>query len=344
MSSYEDTSVKIGIIGCGYWGPQHARNFHSMPDAQLAWIADLSLGRLEHMKSLYPQIHTSQDYRELLNADLDGVVIATPVATHHHMGVEALQAGKHVLIEKPLAATVQEAAELVRIAEAHERILMVGHTFLYNPAVEAVRNVIASGELGDIYYINATRANLGLFQPDVNVLWDLAPHDISILNYILDAQPLSVSAHGGVYVQKERGVHDIAYLTLQYPNQVMAEIRVSWLDPVKVRQYTIVGSKKMLVYDDLAHAKVVIYDKGVDAPPYTDTFAEFQLSYRHGPETAYPVFWSEPLRNECVDFVRSIQKGSTPISDGRNGLQVVSILEKANRSLLNGGLREEVQL
>jgi predicted dehydrogenase len=336
--------VKIGVIGCGYWGPQHARNFHDLPDTELAWIADLRPDRLEHMRLLYPNVCTTTDYRRLLDSDVDGVVIATTVGTHYMLGCEALEAGKHVLMEKPLAATVEQAADLVARSDRLRRRLLVGHTFLYNPAVTALREIIQSGELGEIYYINATRASLGLYQPDVNVLWDLAPHDVSILNHVLGSLPTKVSAHGGTYIQPQRGIHDIAYVTLHYPKQVMAQIRISWLDPVKVRRYTIVGSRKMLVYDDIAHAKLVIYDKGVDVPPYSDTYEQFQLSYRHGSEQAYPINWSEPLRNECIDFARAIRDGIDPISDGRVGLQVVQILESANRSLRNDGQAEDISL
>lgn len=336
--------IKIGVIGCGYWGPQHARNFHDIPDTELAWISDLRTERLEHMRSLYPYVRTTTDYREMLASDVDGVVIATSVGSHYKLGREALEAGKHVLIEKPLASTVADAEELVRLAEERQRKLLVGHTFLYNPAVTALCEIIQSGELGDIYYINATRASLGLYQPDVNVLWDLAPHDISILNYILQSSPNCVSARGGTYIQPQRGIHDVAYVTLTYPKQIMAQVRISWLDPVKVRRYTIVGSRKMLVYDDIAHAKLVLYDKGVDVPDYSDTYEQFQLSYRHGSEQAYPIFWSEPLRNECVDFARAIRDGITPVSDGNVGLEVVRILERANQSLLNNGQSEEITL
>lgn len=329
--------AKIGVVGCGYWGPKLARNFFEIEESRLEWIVDLRPERLAHMQSLYPSVNISQSFTELLESDVDGVVLATPVSTHHSMGKQALLAGKHVLIEKPLAATVDEAQELVTLADERGLILMVGHTFVYNPAVEAVRKVIESGELGEIYYINAVRANLGLFQSDINVVWDLAPHDISILNHILNAKPHSVSARGGVYVQRAQGIHDVAYLTLQYPNRIMAEIRVSWLDPVKTRRYTIVGSKKMLVYDDIAHAKVVIYDKGVDIPSYSDTFAQFQLSYRHGSEDAYPIIWTEPLRNECIDFAKSIATGRSPMANGKAGLEVVKILETVQRSLQNDG-------
>lgn len=336
--------IKIGIIGCGYWGPQHARNFHDISETDLRWISDLRPDRLQHMQSLYPQVRVTTDYRKVLDSDVDGVVIATSVGSHYKLGKEALEAGKHVLMEKPLAPTVVEAAELVELAERNSRTLLVGHTFLYNPAVAALCDIIQSGELGDIYYINGTRASLGLYQPDVNVLWDLAPHDVSILNHILGSAPMRVSAHGGMYIQPQRGIHDVAYLSLAYPRQIMAQVRISWLDPVKVRRYTVVGSRKMLVYDDIAHAKLVIYDKGVDAPPYSDTYEEFQLSYRHGSEQAYPIFWSEPLRNECLDFAHSIRNGTLPLSDGKFGLHVVQILESANRSLLNGGKPEEITL
>jgi predicted dehydrogenase len=333
--------VRIGLIGCGYWGPKLARNFNSLPDARLKWVADQRTDRLEHISRLYPDVRATTDYRELLGSDVEGVVIATPVSTHFQLGAEALRAGKHVLIEKPLAATPEQAWELVRLADLHKRQLMVGHTFEYNPAVEAMRGIVQSGELGRIYYLNAARVNLGLFQKDINVIWDLAPHDISILNYVLNSSPVSVSARGGVYVQRERGIHDVAYLTLRYPDEVMAEVRVSWLDPVKTRQYTVVGSQKMLVYDDIAHAKIVIYDKGVDVPPYSDTPEQFQLSYRHGAEYAYPVHWREPLNLECADFVNSIRTGTTPKSNGRVGARVVEVLARAQVSLDNNGRQEE---
>lgn len=336
--------IRIGVIGCGYWGPKLARNFHQLPECQLSWVADFRHDRLAHMEELYPYVRVTQDHRDIFASDVDAVAIATPVSTHYRLGREALQAGKHVLIEKPLAASSEEAWQLVQTAESLNQVLMVGHTFEYNPAVEAVRTIIQSGELGEIYYINGVRVNLGLFQPDINVIWDLAPHDLSILNYILDSQPIRVSARGEVYVQRERNIHDVAFLTLTYPDKVMAEIRVSWLDPVKTRRYTVVGSKKMLVYDDIAHAKVVVYDKGVDRPPYSDTLEEFQLSYRHGAEIAYPIRWAEPLRNECQDFIHSIQHGSKPRSDGRSGARVVDVLQKANQSLLNNGREEKIIL
>lgn len=335
--------LKIGVIGCGYWGPQHARNFHDIPDAELAWISDLRSDRLAHMQSLYPYVRTTTNYRDVLNSDVDGVVIATSAGSHYSIGMDALRAGKHVLIEKPLAMTVAEATELVGTAHQLGRIILVGHTFLYNPAIIALRTIIQSGELGDIYYINATRASLGLYQADINVIWDLAPHDISILNYILDVFPQQVRALGDTYIRPDRKIHDVAYVTFSYPPRIMAQVRVSWLDPVKVRRYTIVGSRKMVVYDDIAHAKLVVYDKGVEVPAYANTYEEFQLSYRHGTEYAYPIFWSEPLHNECVDFVHCICNKITPVSSGDVGLSVIKILEAANRSLERGGQPEDIK-
>lgn len=342
MENEKDT-IRVGVIGCGYWGPKLARNFHDLSDAALEWVCDLRQERLDHLQGLYPQVKTTRDCRDLWASDIDAVAIATPVPRHHHLALKALQAGKHVLVEKPIAASVREAEEIVDEGKRQDRVVMVGHTFEYNPAVEAVKEIISSGELGEIYYVNATRVNLGLFQSDINVVWDLAPHDISILRFVLGLDPVRVSARGGAYVQREEGIHDVAYLTLQFPNGVLADIRVSWLDPCKIRRYTVVGSKKMLVYDDIEpENKILIYDKGVDVPPYSDTEEQFHLSYRYGDVDAYPVDWVEPLRAECQHFLDCIREGQVPRSSGSVGLRVVEALEAAQRSLLNGGVWEQV--
>jgi predicted dehydrogenase len=335
--------LTVGVIGCGYWGPKLARNFHELPDSRLAWVCDLAQDRLDHLATLYPEVRATREYRDLLDSDVGAVAIATPVPTHHRLALEALRAGKHILVEKPLTASVREAEEIVAGGERHGRVVMVGHTFEYNPAVEAVKEIIASGELGEIYYINGTRVNLGLFQPDINVMWDLAPHDVSILRFVLGADPEAVSAHGGTYVQCRKGVHDVAYLTLYFPNNVLADVRVSWLDPCKIRRYTIVGSDKMLVYDDIEpENKILVYDKGVEAPPYSDTEQEFHLSYHYGEVVPYPVSWVEPLRVECQHFLDCVRQGTQPRSCGQVGLKVVKVLETAQRSLLNSGTREEI--
>ncbi|MCL5999491.1 MAG: Gfo/Idh/MocA family oxidoreductase [Chloroflexi bacterium] len=348
-------TINVGVIGCGYWGPKLARNFNEMPGTHLAWVSDLSEERLAHMRQLYPEAHTTQDYHEVLASDVQAVAIATPVSTHHQLAMEALQAGKNILVEKPLAATVAQATEIAETADRLGPVAMVGHTFQFNPAVHAVRDLIASGELGQVYYINATRVNLGLFQSDINVMWDLAPHDISILLDILGMEPSQVSASGGIFVRPQCRIHEVAYLNLHFPNGILANVRVSWLDPVKTRRITVIGSKKMLVYDDIAENKVILYDQGVDVPPYSDTPEQFQLSYRHGPETIVPVQWREPLRLECESFIGCIRhgrghcatcagRGTLSCSQAWVGVKVVRVLEAAQKSLLNGGGRELVSL
>jgi predicted dehydrogenase len=288
-------------------------------------------------------VRATRDYHEILASEVDAVAIATPVSTHHNLALKALRAGKHVLVEKPIAANLEEAEEIVAEGERQGRLVMVGHTFEYNPAVEAVREIIASGELGEIYYVNGTRVNLGLFQPDINVVWDLAPHDVSILCFVLGMEPETVSAHGGAYVQRRKGIHDVAYLTLNFPGGVLADVRVSWLDPCKIRRYTVVGSEKMLVYDDIdPEEKILIYDKGVEVPPYSDTEEEFHLSYRYGDVVPYSVTWVEPLRAECQHFLECIHEGKRPRSSGEVGLKVVKVLTAMQRSLVNGGSTEPI--
>lgn len=335
-------NVKVGVIGAGYWGPNLIRNFDQLPEADLQIVCDTKVERLDHIHSRYPHVQVSQDYRDLLASDVEAVAVATPVSTHYRIAIDCLKAGKNVLIEKPLACSSAEANEMIATAKEMQRVLMTGHTFVFNPAVEALRTIIASGEIGEVYYINSTRVNLGLYQPDVNVVWDLAPHDVSILLYILGIQPESASARGGKFARA--GVHDVAYLTLYYPNGVMADLRVSWLDPCKIRSLTIVGSKKMIVYDDIEPIdKIKIYDKGVDVQPYNDTYEEFHLAYRYGEVTPYTLNWEEPLRKECLHFLQCITEGTQPRSDGALGLKVIQVLEAAHKSLFNGHTKESIQ-
>lgn len=335
-------NIKVGVIGAGYWGPNLIRNFHEIPEADLCMVCDTRPERLQHIQGLYPYIKTSGNFSDLLDSDVEAVAIATPVSTHHRLAMDCLRAGKHVLIEKPLASSSQEARAIVEAGAAYGKVVLTGHTFLYNPAVVALKEIIASGEIGRVYYANCTRVNLGLYQPDVNVVWDLGPHDLSILMYILGDRPESASARGGMYVKP--GVHDVAYLSVYFPDGVLADLRVSWLDPNKIRRITIVGSKKMLVYDDIEPVdKIKIYDKGVDVQPYTDTYEEFHLAYRYGEVTNYPLTWQEPLRAECLDFLAAIEAGHPARSNGGLGLQVVQVLETAQRSLNNGGTKELIQ-
>lgn len=344
-----DRKVRVGIIGLGYWGPKLARNFHSLETARVALASDLRQDRLDDLQAHYPDIEVTRDYREMLNGHVDAVVIATPVHTHYKLAKEALLAGKHVMVEKPITSDSLQAQELLEIAGEKNLRLMVGHTFLYNPAVVKVRDLVRSGELGQVYYLNGTRVNLGLLQPDINVMWDLAPHDISILNFILGARPVKVSAVGAVYINKNRTLPEVVYVNLRYENDILANLRVSWLDPVKMRRLTVVGSKKMLVYDDISeNNKITLYDKGVEVPPYSVTEDEFRASYRNGPEEVIPLDWVEPLKAECSRFIDCIRKETCQrdciqCTDGKNGLQIVRILESAQRSLTNGGLELNVE-
>ncbi|TMD67263.1 MAG: Gfo/Idh/MocA family oxidoreductase, partial [Chloroflexi bacterium] len=241
----DNARIKVGVIGCGYWGPQIVRNLHDMPNVQLTAVADTKPERLEFVRRHYPEVKVFSSHTDLLATDVDAVVISTPIHTHHRLAVEAVSAGKHILVEKPLAASVAEAIDLIKLAQVHRRLVMVGHTFLYNPAVQELRRLVGDGELGRIYYVDAARLNLGLFQRRANVIWDLAPHDVSILMYVLGTTPVAVSARGSMCVQDD--VHDVAYLELLFESGVSAHVHVSWLDPAKVRRITVVGDRKMAV-------------------------------------------------------------------------------------------------
>lgn len=329
--------IRVGVIGCGYWGPNLIRNFAQLKGSRVPICADLDRRRLDHMKTLYPHIETTTDYGEIIGSkDLDAVVVATPPHTHHPIAMEALRAGKHVFVEKPLAMSSTESAEMVTTARERNLKLMTGHTFVYTAAVNKIKEMIASGELGDIYYISSTRVNLGIFQENINVIWDLAPHDVSIFNYILDSMPLSVSAVAHSYIR--RNVEDVAFLTLRYPNSLMAHIHVSWLNPNKIRRTTVVGSKKMLLYDDVSQLeKIRVYDKGVTVQPHYDTFGEFQLSYRFGDIFIPKLDDSEPLKVACQHFVDCVEKDLTLRSSGVQGHEVVRVLETAVESIREEG-------
>ena len=329
--------VNIGVIGCGYWGPNHIRNFTWLPNCNVLICCDRDVKRLEHMKRLYPSIETTREAADLYNDQrLDAIVIATPVFSHYELAKESLQNCKHVLVEKPMTHSVQSSLELIKLSEDMNRVLMVGHTFEYTAAVNKVKAIMDSGELGEPLYISSIRLNLGLFQHDINVTWDLAPHDISIITYLLDEIPVSVNCQGKSHYKKD--IEDVSTLTLNYANGVIAFIHSSWLDPNKVRKTTVVGSKKMLLYNDIeAQEKIKIYDKGVDAPPYYDTYADFQFAYRYGDIHSPRLDDYEPLKLQAEHFLDCILNGHTPRSDGYSGLRVVSILEAASQSLKKDG-------
>jgi predicted dehydrogenase len=299
-------------------------------------VADLKPERQVYIRNRYPKIHVTHDFRELFEMDLDAAVIATPPATHYELARSCLEHDLHVMVEKPMTLNSRDAEVLVALADERARVLMVGHTFEYNPAVLALKELIESGEMGEIYYLDAARLNLGLFQNDTNALWDLAPHDISILLYLLEKEPLTVRACGATCVLK--GIHDVVYIHLDFANCVSAHIHVSWLDPCKVRRITVVGSRKMAVYNDVENLeKIKIYDRGVEIPDTPNNFGEIQCSYRYGDILIPNIRFSEPLRMECQHFLDCITNHTRPRSDGRSGLNVVKIIEAAQKSLINGG-------
>ncbi len=333
--------IRVGIIGFGYWGPNLARNFHDAAESELTAIADLKEDRLKRAHGLYPGVCLETDYHKLFDGQLDAVVISTPPATHFDIAKECMEHGLDVLVEKPMTLNSRDAQDLIELADRKDLILMVGHTFEYNSAVMALKSYIERGELGEIYYIDTARLNLGLFQRESNVLWDLAPHDISILLYLLGQNPISVSAQGMPCVFD--GIFDVAYLHLVFPNKVPAFVHVSWLDPCKVRRVTVVGSKKMIVYNDVENEqKLKIYDKGVEAPPYTNGFGEFQCNYRSGDILIPNIRIIEPLRQECQHFLTCIANHEKPCSCGEDGLRVVKIIEAAQHSLNNGSTQEVI--
>jgi predicted dehydrogenase len=331
--------INVAVIGCGYWGPNLLRNLWSLPGCTVLGVCDKDQDRLDHMASLYAGLRTVQDHEELLSEkNLDAVVVATPVNSHNPLAIECLSAGKHVFVEKPLADSVEAGTEMVNAAAAASRVLMVGHTYVYSPPVNQIKEIVDSGEIGDVLYINSRRLNLGLFQKDINVMWDLAPHDLSIILYLLGHDPVTVSCQGADHFN--RGIEDITNLTLMFPNEVLVSVQSSWLDPRKIREMTIVGSKKMIVYDDTEPLeKVKIYDKRVEVPPHYDTYAEFQFSYHYGDISIPYVKQAEPLKIETQHFLSCIEEGCECQSGGEEGLRVVSILERANESLHSNGAR-----
>lgn len=334
--------MRVGIIGCGYWGPNLIRNFVDLPNSEVVIVADLKKDRLAKIKSTYPHILVTENYKDIYDQKLDAVVVATPPSSHFAITKECLQHGLHALVEKPLTLDSQQANELVELAEDKKLILMVGHTFEYNAAVHAMKDLINNGDLGQVYYLDSARLNLGLFSKDLNVIWDLAPHDISILLFLLDKLPIAVSAHGTQCVFK--GIHDVAYINLLFADNIMAHVHVSWLDPCKVRRTTVVGSKKMAVYNDIESLeKIKIYDKGVDTPEYTNNFGDFQFSYRYGDILIPNIRFGEPLKIECQHFMDCISTHTKPCSCGEVGLNVVKVLEAAQKSLFNSGHMEEMK-
>ena len=331
--------IRIGCVGLGHWGPNLARNVASAEGAVLQALCDAIPERLAQLGASFPAATTTTDLNELLaDPHIDALILATPAATHFALAKAALEAGKHVLVEKPLAKTADECRTLIALAEERGLTLMVGHVFLYNAAVRRVKAMIDAGELGELYYVYSQRLNRGIVRQDVNALWNFAPHDLSILSYWLGAPPTEVEARGFAYLQP--GIEDVVFLTMTFPGGVGASVHLSWLDPNKVRRMTIVGSKKMVLYDDMSpDAKVVVYDKGIsraEAPAALGTYQDFgsyHLLARAGDVVIPKLEQREPLRVEIEDFVRCVRDGARPLADGLSGLHVVEALEAAQRSL-----------
>jgi len=300
-------------------------------------MCDISEPRLAHLRSLYPEVQGVVDYNHMLNGvNLDAVIIATAVKSHYSMAKASLLSGKHTFIEKPMANSSEECEELIQIARKNGLVLMTGHTFLYSPAVAKIKEIVKCGDIGEIRYICARRLNLGLFQKDINVAWDLAPHDISIILHIMEDRPTVVNCQGSAHITP--GVEDVTTMWLGFPGERSAIVHSSWLDPRKIREMTIVGSKRMIVYDDVsALEKIRIFDARVERPPHYDTFAEFHYAYHYGDVYIPYLKQEEPLKNECQHFLDCIRHGTQPLTGGKEGLELVRILEASSESLRKNG-------
>lgn len=329
--------LRIGVIGYGYWGPNLVRNFSVCPLTQAAVVLDASPQRRAAAETMFPHVKAVATLEELLDARLDAVTIATPVATHFPLAKQCLEAGLHVLVEKPLADSVEHAEALLRVAEASQRVLMVDHTYLFNAAVRRIKQIVDNDELGELYYVDSIRINLGLFQQDVNVIWDLAPHDLSIVDYILGHNPRSISAWGCAHTPS--GIEDMAYLNMDYGDQLMANFHVNWMSPVKVRQMIFAGAKKSLIFNELNVTEPIkVFDRGIEVEQ-SEANRKLQVGYRSGDIWSPFVESKEALQTMVTHFAECIQTGATPLSDGQLGFRVVRYLETATRSIRAQGGR-----
>ena len=336
--------MNIGIIGLGYWGPNLVRNFAQMVGVNIKYICDLNPKTLENVKNKYHLAAATLDYREILDdPTVDAVAIATPVSTHYKLAKDALEAGKHLLLEKPMASSAKECEELVQIAEQNGLVLQVDHTFIYTGAVRKLKELVASGEVGDVLYFDSVRVNLGLFQHDVNVVWDLAPHDLSIIDHVLDDEVIAVSGTGVSHYGNN--LENIAYVMLYLKSGAIAHLHLNWLSPVKVRQILIGGTKKMIVFDDMANSeKIKVYDKGVTIKKTSNEDIYKTLhQYRTGDMLAPKLDQLEALQYECEHFIHCIKEGETPMTDGHMGLRVVRLLEAIDVSIANEGSKVMIE-
>lgn len=338
-------TLRIGVVGCGMWGQKYVRVFDELLESQIVAVCDQDETRLKIIRQRYPQVDLFTNYKELLaHGTVDAVVVATQATLHYGVTRAALLAGKHVLVEKPFVLENHEGQELIELAERNQLTLMVGHVFLYNSGIRKLKQYLGNGAngIGDIYYLYATRTSLGPIRNDVNVVWDLATHDISIFSYLLNEQPHHVSAKAAKVLRNCR--EDVAFITLTYPNGVIANVHVSWTDPNRVREVVIVGSQKRVVFDDIEILeKVRVYEKAVVCSGTdTESFGQFVLSMRDGDIISPKVETSEPLQNQCNHFIDCIQQGVTPLTDGQNGLEVVKVINAIQESIRNDGTNVEV--
>jgi predicted dehydrogenase len=325
--------IRVGVVGCGYWGPNIVRTFHDLEGAVLAKVADLRLGRREFISKHYPSVETTDTASEIIDdPTIDAVVIATPPNTHYGMAMQALDKGKHLLVEKPLTMNSHEADEVVRLAAARNRVLMVGHLFLYAPAVVKLNSLIEQGDLGEIYCISSTRANIGPPNTAVDVLWDLAPHDFSIILHLMKEYPVEIAAHAAAFTNTQ--FSEAAFVFLRFPSGAAAHVHVSWLTPNKTRGMQVIGSRRVVSYDEMQSVhKLQVFEAGVDNRVSASAKDAMALSYGPGSVWLPALEQYEPLRAQCEDFLRCIQTGQAPVSDGRKGAEVVRILETASRAM-----------
>lgn len=329
--------MKIGLIGLGYWGPNYLRVFSEIKSAEVAVCCDKDSSKLMNVKKSYPHIRCKTDYLDVIKDEkIDAICISTPASSHYEIAKKALTSSKHVLVEKPFVLSSKQGVELIELAKDKERVLMVGHVYLFHPAVEKVKEILASGDLGNVYYTHSTRTGLGPIREDVNAAWDLAPHDLSILLYLFDRLPEEVSMWGAAFLRNN--IEDVAVINMKFPHNLTSYIHVSWLDPYKTRKLTIVGDKKMLVFDDTSPLeKIKIFDRGVDRIKTDSSYGEFLTTLRFGDIYCPWIDTTEPLKNQCNHFIECIQNGKEPKTSGENSLIVIKILEAAEKSLRSGG-------
>jgi predicted dehydrogenase len=339
--------IRVAVIGAGHWGPNLIRNFHDRQRSEVAWVVDRDAARLEQVRGRFPGVRLAEEAGPALaDPDVAAVVVATPTSTHFALVKQALEAGKHVLVEKPITTSVAEGQALCALAAKAGRVLMVGHVFVHNAAVRRVKEYLDAGELGRVYYVSMVRTNLGPIRMDVNAAWDLASHDVSIANHWLGAGPLTAAAVGGSFINP--GIEDAVFATLRYPGGVLVNLHASWLSPRKAREITVVGDRKMLTFDDMdLNEPIRIWDKGVTdkrtLPSFVDTFAGFRASVREGEIVIPKVAMGEPLRAECEHFLGCVERGTRPLGSGEDGVEVVRALEAIARSVAQQGREEEVR-